>query len=121
MKPKSTRTYFLHSPEHTRHLQKEIAGTVAAMPERVFTVEARALYKVVYGPGSNGFFIDTYPIPAEKCLRLYTVKTLPTVIRVRSRLYEDCGEWFDICELGGGKADVEGGGSVFAGAGQPGS
>ena len=73
-------------------------GTV--IPERKYTTDDRAIYK------SNRFSrfyrqvfkgVDQKP----KGVKLYTCKTLKTILKLRQSMYDYCGEWFDVYDENG--------------------
>ena len=73
------------------------------IPERKETVECHALYRGTDVTGWRGR--DTYPVPRNKGVKLYTCKTLKKIMAERESLHDYCGEWFDIYDENG-KVDI---------------
>ncbi|HHY42558.1 MAG TPA: hypothetical protein GX514_06900 [Thermoanaerobacterales bacterium] len=65
-------------------------------------VEDRAIYK---HKNLDRFYRNPYPIPEYSDLELYKAKTLKNILELRKRMFEYCGEWFDIYDENG-KVDI---------------
>jgi hypothetical protein len=95
--------YYLRKEEHEEVIPQieKTDGTV--MPERQYVCSDRALYK---STTMSRFYRKTYPRPNGDGLKLYQAKRLSTILSQRQRLYEYCGEWFDVYDENG-KVDID--------------
>lgn len=73
-------------------LKKEDGSVI---PERRYHVPDRAIYKSNKCPRfyRKSFFGVNYKI---KGMKLYTCKTLKTILTLRQDTFNYCGEWFDV-------------------------
>lgn len=96
--------YYLRKEPYTHTTPSFTKTNGEVVPERVFEIERRALYK---HHNLSRFYRDSYPAPQQKGLRLYTVKTMKTILAARQALREYCGEWFDVYDLDtGNRVDI---------------
>ena len=78
-------------------------GTV--IPERKRMTDDRAVYKA---REFSRFYRDPFMGLSGKyqCMKVYTCKTLKTILALRKNLHTYCGEWFDVYNENG-KVDIE--------------
>jgi len=76
------------------------------IPERQYMTDDRAIYK---GTKYNRFYrqtfrdIDINPVG----MKLYTCKTLKTILALRQDMFDYCGEWFDVYDEKGKVTNYE--------------
>lgn len=99
----SEHTYYLRSPAHKQIVPGFTKTDGTVVPERVFDIEERALYR---HHNFLRFYRDSYPEPNNAGLRLYTAKKLKTILLRRRELFDYCGEWFDVYTVEAGKVDL---------------
>lgn len=89
-------SYILYSPAHdvVREAFNRPDGTF--VPEKVFTTEARALYRLRGLPDRR--YRSSYPVPADKDMYLAKFRSVKEAIRERETLADYCGEEFEIRE-----------------------
>lgn len=56
--------------------------------------ENRAIYQ--YKEFSNFYINGTYPDCENKIFKLYEVKNIRDIMKLRKKVYDDYGEWFDV-------------------------
>ena len=89
--------YYLRKASHERVFPAVVKADGTTIPERREMVEDRAIYR------HNNFcrfyrmsFLGVNSKLTHIGMKLYTCKRLNTAIRLRRRVYDYCGEWFDI-------------------------
>lgn len=83
---------------YTRPEFKRTDGEV--VPEKVFQIERRALYK---DRELTRFYRGPYPVNLDPRLKLYATKILKNALAQRRALHEYSGEWFDVYDLDTGE------------------
>lgn len=94
--------YYLRKEPYEENIQPihKTDGTV--IPERKYMTNDRALYK---RNRLNRFYRREYTGDKAPDMCLYKVKKMSTILRKRQRLFDYCGEWFDVYD-DNGKVDV---------------
>ena len=87
-------SYILYSPAHdvVREAFTRPDGTF--VPEKVFTTEARALYRLRCLPDRR--YRSDFPVPKDKDMYLAKFGTVVAASREREILADYCGEEFEI-------------------------
>lgn len=88
--------YYLRKEPYTHTAPAFTKTNGEVVPERVFEIERRALYK---HHDFSRFYRDSYPAPRQNRLQLYTTKNMKTILTQRQALHDYCGEWFDVYDL----------------------
>ena len=83
-------SYILYSPAHdvVREAFTRPDGTF--VPEKVFTTEARALYRLRGLPDRR--YRSDFPVPKDKDMYLAKFRSVKEAIREREALADYCGE-----------------------------
>ena len=73
-------------------------GTI--IPERKYITDDRAIYK---SNRFSRFYRQTFDgmDQNQNGVKLYTCKTLKTILNLRQSIYDYCGEWFDVYDENG--------------------
>lgn len=95
--------YYLRKEPYESTIQQIVKTNGEVIPERKYMTEDRALYKA---NDLGRFYRRVYTGDKQRGFRLYKVKKIASILKQRQRLFEYCGELFDIYNENG-KVDME--------------
>jgi len=86
--------YFLRKEPFEYVIPEIVKADGEIIPERKLISDDRALY---YSSNlTRRRYRNSYPIPNDKGLKIYSCKTLKHIMEERQSLFDYCGEWFDV-------------------------